>query len=86
MTQKRILRANARKVVRERELLLRDAFRAYAADIDDPTAVNLISQLAQDDADDTAVQLFGMVNRLLDEVVDATGDSRESILTRVQRG
>lgn len=85
MTQKRILRANARKVVRERELLLRDAFRAYAADVDDPAAVDIIGQLAQDDPDETAVQLFAMVNRLMDEVMVATGDSREAILTRLQR-
>ncbi len=85
MTQKRILRANARKVVRERELLLRDAFRLSWADIDDPEVVNVLGQLAEGSPDGTAVELFGMVNRLIDEVAETTGESRETVLARLQR-
>lgn len=85
MTQKRILRANARKVVRERELLLRDAFRLSWADIDDPEVVNVLGQLAEGHPDGTAVELFGMVNRLINEVAESTGESRETVLARLQR-
>lgn len=85
MTQKRILRAKTRSVARERDLLLRDAFRTYWADIDDPDTANLISQLIQDDPDPTALQLFGMVNRLIDEVTEVSGESREVVLARLQR-
>ncbi len=85
MTQKRILRAKARDAARERDLLLRDAFRAYWADIDDPDVANLVSQLVQEDPDVTALQLFGMVNRLIDEVTEVSGESREVVLTRLQR-
>ena len=86
MTQKRILRANARNTARERDLLLRDAFRAYWADLDDPAAVNLVSQLAQEEPDEIALQLFGMLNRLIDEVTEATGETRDVVLARLQRG
>jgi succinate dehydrogenase flavin-adding protein (antitoxin of CptAB toxin-antitoxin module) len=85
MTQKRILRAKARGAARERDLLLRDAFRAYWADIDDPDVVNLVSQLTQDDPDLTALTLFGMVNRLIDEVTEVSGETREVVLARLQR-
>ncbi len=85
MTQKRILRAKARGAARERDLLLRDAFRTYWADIDDPDAPDLIAKLAQDDPDLTALQLFAMVNRLIDEVTEISGESREVVLARLQR-
>jgi len=85
MTQKRILRAKARGAARERDLLLRDAFRTYWADLDDPEVANLVSQLAKDDPDQTALELFGMVNRLIDEVSEASGETREIVLARLQR-
>ena len=84
MTQKRILRANARNAIRERGLSLREAFRAHGADIDDPDAVNLITELAQDAPDQTALTLFGMANRLIDEVAELTGESRATVYARVQ--
>lgn len=86
MTQKRILRAKARTVARERDLLMRDAFRAYWADIDDPDAVNIVSRLAQDQPDDTALKLFGMVNQLIDQVAEQSGDTREVVLSRLEHG
>lgn len=86
MTQKRILRAITRNAARERDLLLRDAFRAYWTDLDDPEVLELLGKLADDDADGTASLLFGMVNRLIDEVVEATGESREVVFARLQRG
>ena len=86
MTQKRILRAITRNAARERDLLLRDAFRAYWADLDDPEVLELLGRLADDDADGTASLLFGMVNRLIDEVVESTGESREVVFARLQRG
>ena len=86
MTQKRILRAITRNAARERDLLLRDAFRAYWTDLDDPEVLELLGKLADDDADGTASLLFGMVNQLIDEVVEATGESREVVFARLQRG
>jgi hypothetical protein len=85
MTQKRILRALARKVVRERELRMRDAFRLYWVDVDDPDVDTLLGGLTQEDPDGTALQLFGMVNRLIDEVTETTGESRDTVLARLQR-
>jgi len=86
MTQKRILRAQARQVTRERELRLRDAFRLYWADIDDPDVATLIAELAEESPDETARTLFTMVNRLIDEVTESTGESRDTVLGRLQRG
>lgn len=86
MTQKRILRATTKAVARERDLMLRDAFRAYWAELDDPKVADLLSQLAQGDPDETARELFGMVNRLLDEVIETTGETRENAYARLQRG
>ena len=85
MTQKRILRAKARTVVRERELKLRDACRLYWADADDPKIVGLVGELTQDDPDETAVELFGMVNRLIHEATDLTGETPDAVLVRLQR-
>lgn len=85
MTQKRILRAKARGTARERDLLLRDAFRASWADIDNPDTVNVISQLVQADPDLTALQLFAMVNRSIEEILEVTGESRDVVLARLQR-
>lgn len=84
MTQKRILRANARNAIREQGLALREAFRASGADIDDPNAVNLITELARKAPDQTALSLFGMANRLIEEVAELTGESRETVYARVQ--
>jgi hypothetical protein len=82
MTQKRILRANAPKVTRERGQKLRDAVKRYAADPD--AAETLVIELAQDDANETALGLFEMANRLIDEVAELTGESRDAIYARVQ--
>lgn len=86
MTQKRILRATTKAVARERDLMLRDAFRAYWADLDDPKVADYLSQLAEGDRDETALELFGMVNRLLDEVIEISGETRENAYARLQRG
>lgn len=86
MTQKRILRANTRKVARERDLLLRDAFRLSWADPDDPEITDLLSQLIAGDSAETTQELFEMVNRLLDEVTETTGETRDAALGRIQRG
>jgi hypothetical protein len=85
MTQKRILRAKARNAVRERDLRLRDAFRLYWADVDDPDVANLLGELAHEEPDGTARQLFAMLNRLIDEVTETTGESRDTVLARLQR-
>ncbi|MCX6397946.1 MAG: hypothetical protein NTV23_15770 [Propionibacteriales bacterium] len=84
MTQKRIVRAQARGAARERDLLLRDAFRAAWADNDDAVA-DLLGQLVERDPDLTADQLFGMVTTLLEEVTDLSGETREAVLARLQR-
>lgn len=83
MTQKRILRANAKNPVRERGLRLRDAFRLAGVDLDDPAAAALISELADEAPEETALAVFSMATRLVDEVVAQTGESRETILARV---
>jgi hypothetical protein len=84
MTQKRILRANARNATRERGLTLREAFRAHGADIDDPAAANLILELTQDDPEQTALTLFEMASRLIDEVAELSGEVRDTVYARVQ--
>lgn len=86
MTQKRILRANTKKVARERDLLLRDAFRLFWVDLDDPEVENLLSELVTGDPTQTTRELFEMVNKLLDEVVETTGETRDAALARLQRG
>jgi len=85
MTQKRILRANARSAARERDLLIRDAFRASWADPDSPETEKLLVGLAADDPDLTAHQLFGMVNRLIDEITEVTAETRDAVFARAQR-
>lgn len=86
MTQKRILRANARKVVRERELIVGDVFRMHAKDPDDPDVPNLINQLVEDDAETTALVFFGIAAQLVGELAEATGRAPAEILNRIPRG
>lgn len=85
MTQKRILRANARKLALQRDRMTRDAFAKYAADPDDPDVQNLIDQLVEDDPSETARELFAIAARLLHEVADATGSSPDHVLARISR-
>jgi len=84
MTQKRILRANPRPIGRERDKLLRNAFRLQWAGAEDTEIVEIISALNSDDADAASLELFSMVNQLLDEVVELTGISRDSALAKLQ--
>lgn len=85
MTQKRILRAHARKLALERDRTTRDAFARYATDPDDPDVQHLVDQLVEDDPSETARELFSIAARLLHEVADATGASPEQVLARVSR-
>jgi hypothetical protein len=85
MTQKRILRATMRQVARERDLLVRDAFRLYSADVDDPEVAALLSKLAEQDPDDTAQELFAIANWLIDDLAESTGATRDEVLARLHR-
>lgn len=85
MTQKRILRAAARRATRDRDTMMREAFRLYAADIDDPDVVNVLSALATENPDMTALQLFGLANRAIDELVEASGSERAEVVARLLR-
>lgn len=86
MTQKRILRANAPKVVRERGLVVRDVFRMYAKDPDDPAIATVISELVEGDPTATATAFFDIANQLVIELSDATGSKPEDVVNRVVRG
>jgi hypothetical protein len=86
MTQKRILRANSRKVVRERDLRIRDVFAMYAKDPDDPDISNIISELAHDDPNETALAFFEIANRLVSELSEVTGSTPNEVLDRALRG
>lgn len=85
MTQKRILRANARKVVRERELRVADAFRLHDKDVDDPAITELLDELATEDPADTAQALFDIANRLIDQLAEETGAKRSDLVARLRR-
>lgn len=86
MTQKRILRATMRKVVRERDLRIRDTFGLYAEDPDDPKLAELIAELVDDDPGATALAYFDIANRLLAQLAEATGSTPDEALTRAMRG
>ncbi|WP_309646796.1 hypothetical protein [Nocardioides sp.] len=85
MTQKRILRANARKLALQRDRTTRDAFATYGVDPDDPAVQELIDQLVEDDPAETAAELFRIAAQLLHEVADATGCSPDQVLARISR-
>ena len=85
MTQKRILRANARKLALQRDRTTREAFESYAADPDDPAVQELLERLVEDDPAETAAELFRIAAQLLHEVADATGATPAQVLTRVSR-
>ncbi|MCZ4499663.1 MAG: hypothetical protein JWQ74_2216 [Marmoricola sp.] len=84
MTQKRILRAKPRPIGRERDKLLRNAFRLHWAGAEDTEIVEILSRLNAENADAASLELFAMVNQLLDELVETTGVSRDSALARLQ--
>jgi hypothetical protein len=86
MTQKRILRANTRKVARERDLVVRDIFRMYAKDPDHADIPNLINELVEDDPNASATVFFAIAARLVDELAEATGSTPEQILRRTPLG
>jgi hypothetical protein len=85
MTQKRILRANAKKVVRERDLIVGDVFRMYLKDPDDPEISDLIDQLVEDDPSATAVAFFDIANSLITELAEVTGSAPNEVLSRTLR-
>lgn len=85
MTQKRILRANTRKVARERDLLVRDAFRLYAVDPDDPEVVSLISKLVEEDPQATALAFFGVATELVVQLAEATGGTPADVLSGIRQ-
>lgn len=85
MTQKRILRAHARKLALQRDRMTREAFEAYDADPDDPQVRELLAALVEDDPAETAAELFRVAALLLHEVADATGVPAAQVLTRVSR-
>jgi hypothetical protein len=87
MTQKRILRAASptRTTVRERDKMLREAFRLYTVDADDIEVEKLLVRLADETPDGVTFRLFDMVNVLVNELSGETGTSRDELLARLQR-
>lgn len=85
MVQKRISRASSRRTPRERGAVVRDVFRRWSTDPDDPDVSSLLEGLVEDDPDLTAHQLFGLANTLADELAEATGTTRDQVLGRLLR-